>query len=135
MAKYNIYAVAYGIDPNKQGPVFNLKLKTWDECKPYVAGVPGAKYKGFLTSSEADVWLKQVMVDITEHSTPKSSRDWEDKAEKIYNSKIHPVDEEFTSVCKKLGLLQIDVEHMIKKMFINTIKYLDDNNCFDKEEE
>ena len=54
MAKYNIYAIAYGIDPVLVEPVSNLKFRTWDDCKPYVIGVEGAKYKGFLTEEEAD---------------------------------------------------------------------------------
>ena len=57
MAKYNIYAVAYGIDPETKEPVSNLKFRTWDECKPYVMGINGAKYKGFLTNDEANAWL------------------------------------------------------------------------------
>ena len=59
MAKYNIYAIAYGIDPVLVEPVSNLKFRTWDDCKPYVIGVEGAKYKGFLTEEEADTWLLQ----------------------------------------------------------------------------
>lgn len=139
MAKYNVYAVAYGIDAKNNEPVFNLKLKTWDECKPYVAGVPGAKYKGFLTNSEADAWLDQVLADMglsnPDAKTKQSNISWKEKADKIADSKIHLVDKDFTSICKKLCLNQVDVEHMIKKIFIDTIKYLEDNGCFDKEEE
>ena len=59
MAKYNVYAVAYGRNPQNNEPVSNLKFYSWSACKPYVVGVEGAKYKGFLTDTEADVWLAQ----------------------------------------------------------------------------
>lgn len=64
MAKYKIYAVGYGVNPETKEPVSNLKFKTWDECKPYVVGVEGAKYKGFLTDTEADAWLKEIIESI-----------------------------------------------------------------------
>ncbi|MCU9613562.1 ribonuclease H family protein [Caldibacillus lycopersici] len=31
---------------------------SWDECKQYVSGVPGAKYKAFSTRAEANIALK-----------------------------------------------------------------------------
>ncbi|MDP3779000.1 MAG: ribonuclease H family protein [bacterium] len=31
---------------------------TWDECRDIVSGKPGAKYKGFETEEQAEIWLK-----------------------------------------------------------------------------
>ncbi|URZ17173.1 viroplasmin family protein [Clostridium felsineum] len=49
MAKKNFYAVRVG---RKTG-IF----KTWDECVQYVSGYPNAKYKGFVTREEAEIYL------------------------------------------------------------------------------
>ena len=111
--------------------------KTWDECKPCVSGVQGAKYKGFLTESEADAWLEKTINELHEKydsvgcSNPDTSN-WQDKAKKIYDTHIHPVDEDFIATCHHLGLSIHDTEHMIKKMFIDIVKYLDDNNCINE---
>ena len=139
MAKYNIYAVAYGVNPisnTTQPMIMNMKFKTWDECKPCVSGIQGAKYKGFLTESEADAWLEKTIDELKDKPNPNpasysnpDTSDWQAKAKKIYDSKIHPVDEEFISVCKYLGISIHDTEHIIKKMFVDIVKYLDDNNC------
>lgn len=61
MAKYNIYAVAIGKDPATGLQVTNLKFKSWSECKPYINNVEGARYKGFLTESEADIWIEKIL--------------------------------------------------------------------------
>ena len=60
MAKYSIYAVAIGRDPDTKQPVYNRKFKTWAEAQPFIKGVEGARYKGFLTDSEADAWMTNV---------------------------------------------------------------------------
>ena len=124
MSKYDIYAVGYGIDPNTKKPVFGLKFKTWNECKPYIIGVVGAKYKGFMTEIEADAWLERV----------NSNNDcpWQDKADKIYAAKLHPVDQEFLTTCQDLGLSIHDTEHLMKMMFVNIVKYLKDNDCINE---
>ncbi|WAA11016.1 ribonuclease H family protein [Fervidibacillus albus] len=46
---------------------------SWDECKDYVLGVPGSKYKSFATKEEAEVAFKK---DWQEHyeNTPKNSQ-------------------------------------------------------------
>lgn len=139
MAKYNIYAVAYGVNPivnTTQPMIMRMKFKTWKECKPCVSGIQGAKYKGFLTESEADAWLDKAVKELSEKSNPNSdgysnsdTSDWQDKAKKIYESKIHPVDQEFIVTCSNLGLSVHDTEHMVKKMFIDVVKYLKDNDC------
>ncbi|AAK80502.1 ribonuclease HI [Clostridium acetobutylicum] len=65
MAKKNFYAVKEG---RKTG-IF----KTWDECVQYVSGYPNAKYKGFVTREEAEVYLEGcVNLDINnEEPVPK----------------------------------------------------------------
>ena len=140
MGKYNIYAVAYGVNPmvnTTQPMIMDMKFKTWDECKQCVSGVQGAKYKGFLTESEADAWLEKTINELHEKydsvgcSNPDASN-WQDKAKKIYDTHIHPVDEEFIATCKDLGLSIHDTEHLMKMMFVNIVKYLDDNDCINK---
>ena len=142
MAKYRIYAVGYGVDPDTKEPVFGLKFTNWPDCQRYIKGVNGARYKGFLTDDEADIWMQQIKDEVTGKSVPENSNpagysnldtsDWQDKAKKIYDTHIHPVDEEFISTCKNLGLSVHDTEHMIKKMFIDTIQYLYDNDCINE---
>ncbi len=112
MAKYNIYAVKYGIDPDTKEPVENLKCRTWDECKKYINGVTDARYKGFLTDNEADAWLGQA-------------------TNTICCDEVKPVsvDENFVTVCQSLGLSSKETEHTIKQIFIDIVVYLKDNNC------
>jgi ribonuclease H-related protein len=50
MAKEKIYAY---LTEKKKGVVDN-----WPDCQKLVSGVPGAKYKGFLTREEAERWLE-----------------------------------------------------------------------------
>lgn len=50
MAKRKFYAY---LTEEGKGIVDN-----WEECKEIVSGVPGAKYKGFLTEEEAERWLE-----------------------------------------------------------------------------
>lgn len=113
MAKYNIYAVAYGIDPKTQKPVSGLKLKTWDECKSYITGVTDARYKGFLTDSEADEWLKS-KVKTTNNKYIDDVPEKSDKYDEKYD--IHF---EFGELCKKLNLSSSDVVVQLKKQFID----------------
>ena len=123
MAKYNIYAVGYGVNPKTKEPVFGIKCTTWDECQKYIKGVQGAKYKGFLTDSEADAWIQNIKDQVTGDIKEEKS-DWKEKADKIY-----AVDEEFVVTCQELGLPIHETEHIVKMMFINIVKYLKDNDC------
>lgn len=136
MAKYNFYAVAYGVNPQSKEPVFNLKFRTWEECKPFVVGIEGSKYKGFLTDAEADAWLDAKMAKLLEdgnlekNANPElKQRDWKEDIKKIGLAKIHPVDEAFLYTCKDLGISQVDIDHLLKKMFVDVVKYLKDNDC------
>lgn len=124
MAKYNIYAVGYGIDPDTKEPVYGVKCSTWDECKKYIQGVTDAKYKGFLTDTEADEWIQKIK--------EKLQPDWKAKADKVYAAKLHPVDEEFLTTCQDLGLSVHETEHVMKMMFVNIVKYLKDNLCINE---
>ena len=112
MAKYNIYAVKHGIDPDTKEPVSGLKCKTWDECKKYINGVADAKYKGFLTDNEADAWLGHAVInEITDTVEYKS------------------VDKNFVAVCQSLGLSPKETESAIKQTFIDIAMLLKDKNC------
>ena len=50
------YAIKIGRKPN-------VIVNTWDKCKKLVDGFPGAKFKGFTTTLEAEKWL---------HNQPKT---------------------------------------------------------------
>lgn len=130
MAKYNIYAVGYGIDPDTKESVYGIKCTNWPDCQKYIKGVPDAKYKGFITDEEANAWLESIQEQCnTDKSSVVTQQPWQNKAEKIYNEKIHPIDQNFSITCKELGIMEIDVEHFIKKMFIDTVQFLKNNDC------
>ena len=137
MAKYKIYAVGYGVDPDTHKPVYGIKCTNWPDCQKYIKNVADAKYKGFLTDDEADAWIQQVKEDMginsnpADYSNPDTS-DWQAKADKIYATKLHPVDQEFLTTCQGLGLSIHDTEHLMKMMFVNIVKYLKDNECINE---
>jgi hypothetical protein len=108
MAKYNIYAVAYGINPKTNEPVSNLKFHTWDECKPYVVGVEGAKYKGFLTNKEADEWLKA------------KAHSFEKKVTVLHVE----CEDEFKRMCAQLKISPDDMTKRLQDDFVRQMKYL-----------
>lgn len=123
MAKYNIYAIAYGIDPVLVEPVSNLKFRTWDDCKPYVIGVEGAKYKGFLTEEEADTWLLQKAEsfekNVTCLNTSEKLEKKKDDKEKHINETSSPIHLEFAELCENLGIPSWAVVLQLKQQFIN----------------
>lgn len=131
MAKYNIYAVGYGINPDTKEPVSSLKCTNWPDCQKYIKGVPDAKYKGFITDEEADAWLAKFQEDNTT-TKPDVATPWQEKAEKVYESKIHPIDQNFSITCKELGIMEMDVEHFMKKMFVDTVQFLKDHDCINE---
>lgn len=145
MAKYKIYAVGYGINPDTKEPVYGIKCDNWPDCQKYIKEVTDAKYKGFLTDDEADAWIQKIKEEIlikkdigvevnpnpAGHSNPDTS-DWQNKADKVYAAKLHPVDQDFMLTCQNLGLSIHDTEHMIKKMFVDVVKYLEDNGCINE---
>lgn len=109
MAKYNIYAVAYGKDPVTKKPIFNVKFKTWDECKLYVSGVEGAKYKGFLTDEEADKWLEKKNNEISA------------------KLKSDTKENEFIHICVSLELDPDKVTTYLQNKFVQEQKFLKNN--------
>ncbi len=142
MAKYNIYAVAIGLDPKTKQPVSNLKFHTWDECKPYVVGVEGAKYKGFLTEAEADSWLaKTIAIPFEKHVTTlkpieESSGSFDVNVEDA--QKLHQIldesyktatpipkekkdsffDPEFHKMCTDMGIIPMAMVMTLQKQFV-----------------
>lgn len=144
MAKYNIYAVAYGLHPETKAPVNNLKFHTWDECKPYVVGIEGAKYKGFLTDAEADEWLAKTAATPFEKQVktlrPTAEQEMrgsftmdvenmqkvQETLEEQYqrnpkDSFFHP---EFYQMCTDMGLVPFGVLMMLQKQFVAEQKHL-----------
>lgn len=114
MAKFNIYAVAYGEDPVKHSPITSEKFTSWDECKPYISGITGARYKGFYTESEADAWLKAVKDTNANH---------------VQNTDANSTDADFTNMCRELKLSENELVLFLKKSFIQTASYLKKNGC------
>ena len=71
MAKYKIYAIGYGIDPDTHKPVYGIKCTNWPDCQKYIKNVSDAKYKGFLTDEEADAWLDAKVAEILNNGNPE----------------------------------------------------------------
>lgn len=103
MGKYNIYAIANGVDPDTHKPVSSLKVDNWPECQKYVKGVPDARYKGFLTDDEADAWL---LLKTKEPIIPINSAD------------------EFDIFCSSHGLNPYEISKHLKRQFMDTYKLL-----------
>lgn len=123
MAKFNIYAVAYGINPETKQPTFCHKFRTWDECKPYVVGVEGAKYKGFFTETEADMWLEKTVQDLVQVNEEDKETEYVPAIEIIA---AHGVDE-FEVLCANLHLDSHTVTQFLKKQFVEQYRFLCDN--------
>lgn len=124
MAKYNIYAVAFGIDPKTKEQVSNLKFNSWNECKPYITNVPGAKYKGFLTTEEADVWLSNTINAINNQTERKVNNTNNSNNTHTLNDDY---DVEFSNICKELGMFSKDVLTYLQKQFVQQYQFFKDN--------
>ena len=59
MAK-SFYAVKRGFDKKLNKEVGDIITSDWSEVKPLVVGYDNARYKGFDTEEEAQVWLSVV---------------------------------------------------------------------------
>ena len=116
MAKYNIYAVAHGLDPKTKEPVSGLKFHSWDECKPYITGVEGAKFKGFLTEAEADVWLAKTAEVQTDKEDPIKK-----EAVKETGTGLLP---DFVKTCEELGVVPESVALALQMQFVSQQKLL-----------
>jgi len=124
MAKYNIYAVAYGLDPKTQQPVCNLKFRKWEDCKPYVVDVKGARYKGFLTETEADEWLAKTIA-IPFEKNVETLRPSEVKAEPVSAPKENKesfYDPDFHQLCVDLGILPSAMVMYLQRKFVEQQK-------------
>ena len=129
MAKYNIYAVACGVDPKTKQLTFGHKFHTWDECKPYVVGAEGAKYKGFLTEAEADAWLEKTIADMVQ-----INQETEEPKHVPAIEIIVPVSEQqdekehyknvFINMCLSMDLNPDDVTAYLQKQFVEEQRFL-----------
>lgn len=117
MAKYNIYAVGYGIDPKTKEPVFGVKCKTWDECQKYVKGVEGAKFKGFQTDAEADIWIEKIRTDIV-------SKTISNIVEETEANEAGSYDKDFIKVCKELNMTPSQMSLHLQKQFVEQYQFI-----------
>lgn len=140
MAKYNIYAVAHGFDPTTKTAVSGLKFYSWNECKPFVTGVEGARFKGFLTEAEADTWLAKETEVQTEkepikkeyHGSFEMDEENAKKTAKTLNKAYENAPEnkkdgyfyipEFYQVCTEMGILPFAMLTLLQKQFIEQQK-------------
>lgn len=132
MGKYSIYAVAYGLDPVTKQPVTDLKFGTWREALPYVNAVEGANFKGFLSDTEADLWLKKqcgmprakpVKSPLTrdpEYTPPVQTKHF--KKSKLAN-KQEEIKARFATKCVNLGLDPNSVIYYLMAQWNDMISY------------
>lgn len=129
MGKYSIYAVAYGMDPSTGKLVTDMKFTTWRECLPYVNGVEGANFKGFLTDTEADTWLtRQCGMPRSKPSKSPLTRDPEYKqpvkrpvkqdAAPVLNRTKDEIKSEFAERCMRLGVDPNTVMYLLMTQWI-----------------
>lgn len=152
MAKYSIYAVAIGRDPDTKELVYNKKFKTWPEAQPYVKGVEGARYKGFLTDTEADAWMatvheKEAAKGHVENPDPISpiQKYVEQQSQQVVTPpkmlEVRPeqlndavtIQGEFIAACTMMNLPAHQVMLHLQKQFTETVKLIADF-CHDEEE-
>lgn len=62
----------YGVRRGKDGMTGKV-FESWDECKPYVIGVPGAEFKSFSERHEAEAFAGCAPVKAAEAPTPEVS--------------------------------------------------------------
>lgn len=103
-AKYNVYAVARGVDKATGAPVTNMLFKTWEETKPYINGVEKARYKGFMTEEEANLWLAKVSAE--EVAAPAAI------------ATVNSHDAEIEKICKQMGITRCILRERLEKRFI-----------------
>lgn len=143
MAKYSIYAVAIGRDPDTKQPVYNRKFKTWAEAQPFIKGVEGARYKGFLTDSEADAWManvheKEAAKGHMENPDPVSPIQKYMESQQVVTPpkmlEVRPeqlndavtIQGEFIAACTMLNLPAHQVMLHLQKQFTDTVKLIAD---------
>lgn len=149
MAKYSIYAVGYGVDPQTKQPVYGLKVPTWKECEQYIKGVEGAKFKGFLTDTEADAWIDKIKHDLgvsgtvvtgtavksakrkgkaVAESAQKPAGAWDDSNDITDDSEARS---KFIDICNQAGINPHAMLDKLMKDFVNTYAFM----CTDPQEE
>jgi viroplasmin and RNaseH domain-containing protein len=114
MAKYNIYAVGYGIDPDTKEPVMGIKCTNWPDCQKYTKGIEGAKFKGFQTDAEADIWIEKIRAEIVSSTI-------DDIVEETENVSCN---KEFIQVCKELNVIPSQMTAYLQKQFVEQYKFL-----------
>lgn len=121
MAKYSIYAVGRGIDPDTKQEVSGLKVHTWEECEKYVKGVEGAKFKGFLTDYEADAWLDKIANDNRNKGVQidtSGSMQQPHVPHIDLNMNQDAAKSDFVDICMSMG---VNPNNMLSKLIINFV--------------
>ena len=133
MAKYNFYAVAIGQDPQTKERVTNKICDTWKECEAYVKNVEGARYKGFLTVPEAQVWITKVLEEneLKNHEVPDEILEKNIKPDTPDNSKpsiasITRTKSYFEEVCQQLKLNPAYVNGILQNIFCKVYDMIKD---------
>lgn len=130
MAKYSIYAVGYGINPTTKEPVIGLKVDNWNECKQYINGIEGAKYKGFLTDEEADKWIEKTVNDLGLNkpgAATKSSVKQPVVKSRPSDKMTDDVDEarsKFVDICKSISINPNDMVNKLIMDFVNLYSFV-----------
>ena len=121
MAKYNYYAIGQGVDPDTGEKITNKICHSWNECQNYIKGVPNARYKGFLTSSEAKEWLKQFSNDDVHNTVIDKHMN-----NPIKSNNSNVIDKRFNAICKSINVDKDKVLDMLKEQFIQTYNIMMD---------
>lgn len=114
MAKYKVYAVGHGINPDTGEVVTDKICNTWDECQKYIKGASNVRYKGFLTTAEANEWLKQFNANNIHNDSIVNELVVDN------NTNNNSIDDEFNNICNKLNINKDNVIELLKKQFIET---------------
>lgn len=129
MAKYNIYAVAIGKDPNTHQEVYRIKFSSWKECAPYVQGVEGSRYKGFMTNQEAEVWMDSILKDVSVHQVVKtSSPPAKDAVSKSCDKGSDYAKSRFIDICKSCNISPNEMVNRLIQDFVNNWDFMHDED-------
>lgn len=125
MARYNIYAVAIGRDPNTHQEVYRIKFSSWKECAPYVQGVEGSRYKGFMTNQEAEAWMDSVLKDTSVHQVIKTSPPSAKQAAAESNEKYSDyAKSRFIDICKSCNVSPNEMVNRLIQDFVNNWNFM-----------
>lgn len=135
MAKKNIYMIGYGIDPKTKEPVIGKQFNNWNDAKPYIEGVQGAKYKGFYTQNEADSWMALVREQIFGNNggnPPTETITGDDGQHGNNIPAVTQLDDEFVKECEMRSMNPDKVLAALKRMYISGMAQLD--LCYEQPE-